>query len=451
MGDGTPSVGGSLARRLATITALVVAAALVVAFVDRAGPEFDLTATDSLTLSDETTRVLDRLDRKATVTIVLPPGEPGRAEAASLLTRYRRANHRITFRIIDAAGSPGAVRNLGIDDVFGGIAVQVGDRIERGPSPSELDITSALVRVLRDEKPMACFASGHGELSILDTTGAGLAGAAEALVANGYRIEDINLLAQPAVPDECGAVVLANPTAPLGPAEGVIAQWLDEGGALLAFADPVSTVDLSPLLKPYGLGVERGLVFERDDGARLAGDPTTPVVTSFRSAIPVVRRLPPVFFAAAEAVVVDEEAEERVDGLTVAALAETSGEAFLEKSDPNQATFDAGVDRAGPLALMAAANRTSVEARTRLVVVGDVDLVTNDLVGQAGHTRLLLQALDWLTLDRALVSVSPNLPDVRPLSLSEERATYMRLVTAGAVPGLFFLIGAMVWAVRRSR
>ena len=441
----------SLARRVAMTLGLVLGLAIGVIGAEREARTFDLTATESLTLSDETLRVLRRLDEKATVTVVLPPGEPGRAEAASLLTRYRRANHRMSFRILDAERSPGIVRSLGVDEVFGGIAVRVGDRIERAPAASELDVTSALVRALRNETPVACFATGHGEIGVTDTTSGGLSSAGQALVANGYRVEEIDLLTDPAVPSMCGAIVMANPRAPLGEAEAVLGGWLEDGGALLVFADPTSTLDLSPLLEPYGLSVERGLVFEGNDDARLPGDPITPVVTRFRSAIPVVRRLPPVFFSAAQALIVDEGAEERVEGLTVAALAETSGDSYLERTDPNEGSFDPAQDRQGPVVLMAAADRSSVRQRSRIVAVADVDLVTNDLIGQAGHTPLLVQALDWLTLDRSLITVSPNLPEVRPLTLTEHRANYMRLVTAGAVPLFFLLSGALVWAVRRTR
>lgn len=439
-------------RRRLVVTVAVLAMLVGISIVaERAGRQFDLTATSTLTLSDETLRVLDQLDRRASVTVVLPPGEPGRAEAASLLSRYRRANHRVSFSIVVADSSPGTVRSLGIDPVFGGIAVRVGDRVERGPAASELDITAAIVRAQRDVNPLVCFATGHGQPSVTDTTSAGISAAGEALVTNGYRVDEIDLLTEPTVPERCEAVVLANPTAPLGAAEAGLDAWLDAGGALLVLADPTSTVDLSPVVEPFGLGFERGLVFEGSDDARLPGDPVTPVITRFTSGIPVVRRLPPVFFSAAQSIVVDDEAETRVAGLTVAALGSTSPNSYLERADPNAADFDPAVDRQGPIVLMAAADRSSIERRSRVVALADVDLLTNELVGQAGHTRLLVQSLDWLTLDRTLVTVSPNLPDLRPLALTERRAAYMRMVTAGGVPLLFLLAGAMVWAVRRGR
>ena len=80
-----------------------------------------------------------------------------------------------------------------------------------------------------------------------------------------------------------------------------------------------------------------------------------------------------------------------------------------------------------------------------------MDWATNAYVNQAGNATLLVQALDWLTLDEDLVSVSPNVPRLRALELTESRARYARLLTGGIVPGLFLLAGALVWAVRRGR
>ncbi|MHB8670307.1 MAG: hypothetical protein ACYDAD_07085, partial [Acidimicrobiales bacterium] len=83
--------------------------------------------------------------------------------------------------------------------------------------------------------------------------------------------------------------------------------------------------------------------------------------------------------------------------------------------------------------------------------VGDVDFATNAFVDQAGNATLLVRALDWVTLEDDLITVSTHLPSLRPLDLTQARLTYARLVTAGLVPLLFVLAGAGVWLARRSR
>ena len=89
--------------------------------------------------------------------------------------------------------------------------------------------------------------------------------------------------------------------------------------------------------------------------------------------------------------------------------------------------------------------------RTRLVLLGDVDVFTNAGIDEGGNARLLVQAMDWLTLDEDLVAVSAHVPAFRPLDLTPSRVRYARMLSAGVIPGVFLLAGAMVWAFRRMR
>jgi ABC-type uncharacterized transport system involved in gliding motility auxiliary subunit len=295
--------------------------------------------------------------------------------------------------------------------------------------------------------------TGHGEPSVDDRAGAGMSSAAGLLVANGYHLQTVDLLVHPAVPPGCDGLVLVNPTSPLGPAQQAVADYLGGGGRAVVLNDPASTVDLSPLLQPYGMTVVHGIVLEGDDGARLPGDPLSPVVHDFTSSSPVVRHLPPVVLPTAEAVLT---ASDPGRGLTVAPLAATSRLSFLSRRPSQTATrFDPAVDLRGPVTVGAAADLVANEGgrvrRTRVVALGDSDFATNSLVGEGGNARLLIQSVDWATLQESLVSVSTNIPALRPLSLTEARIRYLRFVTAGVVPGLFLLAGGMVWAVRRGR
>jgi ABC-type uncharacterized transport system involved in gliding motility auxiliary subunit len=155
-----------------------------------------------------------------------------------------------------------------------------------------------------------------------------------------------------------------------------------------------------------------------------------------------------------QSVHVDEAAEERVAGLTLSRLADTSETSYLE-TEPLEAVFDPDDDEGGPITVAAAAEQTRNDGqrvlRTRLVVVGDVDFATDAFLGEAGNATLLVRAVSWLTLDDELLALSPNLPADRPLRLTDARLTYARLLTAGAVPLGFVLAGSLVWAARRAR
>ncbi|MDQ1438652.1 MAG: gliding motility-associatede transport system auxiliary component [Acidimicrobiaceae bacterium] len=439
----------AFARRLAATAAALAVLFLAGVQLERHRTQFDLTADDHLTLSDQTRQVVKAVHSPTTIVVFLRRGEAGRAEAAALLSRYRRLNRRISFRVTDPDEAPGQVRRLNVDPALGGVAIAAGSRSEQVPLASEQDITAGLARLLRPGDATVCFATGHGEVETGLETGEGLSQAAGLLRVNGYKVETVDLLADPNVPARCRSLIVATPTAPLGQAGANMKAWLDGGGRVLFLADPVSTVDLNEVLGPYGLGLDRGIVLEGDDGSRLKDDPITLVLRDYRSASPIVRRLPPAVLPGAQAV-----SQVDVDQNATVAVARSSAKSYLERQ-PGQPSFDPATDRPGPLVVAATVEQPRNEGgrivRPRLAVIGDVDFATNSFLGEAGNSRLFIQTVDWLTLRSDLVSVDPNIPDFRPLELTRSRLGYARLLSGVVVPGLFLLAGALVWAVRRTR
>ena len=66
--------------------------------------EIDLTAGHSLSLSKETKDVLGHVHREVKITAFLLRADSSRVQAASLLARYRRRNHYVAYRVVDATG-----------------------------------------------------------------------------------------------------------------------------------------------------------------------------------------------------------------------------------------------------------------------------------------------------------------------------------------------------------
>jgi ABC-type uncharacterized transport system involved in gliding motility auxiliary subunit len=431
------------------VTTVILAAAAAADFaVHRVRIQADLTVESSQTLSDETREVLRRLDRPVQVTAFFGRNNPDRVTASTLLLRYRRLSSQVEFRVVDPEQAPAEALRLGINPAFGGLAVGRGDEVEVAQTPTEQDVTSAIARLLRGRPRSVCYAVGHGESDPASTLGEGMRAAIELLGRSGFVVEVVDLLTRPAVPEECEAIIVANPVTPLGEAEEALDDYLSGGGRALILTDPSSTVDLNPLLSSYGIRVERGIVLENDPDLHFPDDPTRPVILSYQSPSPIVRRLPPTFFPGVQGLVTTDD----VSGLTTTPVARTSPRSYLERR-PLEPSFDEREDLPGPMIVVATAdfseNIRGEVRRTRLAVFGDVDFATNTFVGEAGNSTLVLRALDWATGEEDLVSVSANLPQLRPLELTEGRITYVRFLLAGVVPGLFLLAGGMVWAIRR--
>lgn len=438
--------------RIAGTVVLLGALAGADVVADRERRIVDLTDQDSLSLTNETKEIVRQIKERTTVNVYLPADDPDRAAAGPLLLRYQRLNRRIDVHIGEPDDSPGQVQQLGLDPDLGGVAVRQGEKVATAETVTEQDITGALVQLVRDRRRNVCTATGHGEVSFADEGGRGLSEAGRIMLGNGYFLQPVDLLVGADVPAACDALIVANPISVLGPAQEKVARYLAADGRALFIIDPISDVDLNPLLEPYGITVHRGIVIETEKDSALPDDPTSPVIRRYATSHPIARRVPPSYFPATQGL---EVADDRnAEGLTVTRLADTSDASFLEIR-PLTPEFTAGEDRRGPITVAAAADKSRVEGegakRTRVVVFADLDFATNTIVGQAGNSAFLLHALDWITAAEDELVLSAHLPPYRPLSLTNAQLAYARLLAAGIIPALFLLAGLFVWAVRRGR
>lgn len=439
---------GVLVRSALALVALV-ALALV---ADRSTVAVDLTEEQVNSLTAQTEAVVGRLEGDVRITAVVARDDPGRVDAVSRLDRYERLDGRIRGRVIDPSGAPGEVARLGIDPLLGGAALEAGGEVEVVASASEQDLTAGLARLVRGDAVTVCSTAGHGEREPGPGPG-DLGELFETLEGEGFRIRPLDVLGGSEVDGECTIVLVAGPTTALGEAaSSALVAWAEDDGRVLLLADPASTVDHAELLADSGVELARGIVFEGDAEAVAAGDVTAPIIRTYSSGHPIVRRLAPTYLPVTMGLSVDDGAQ--VDGLTVSRLAATSPASYLE-TEPAEAAFDPGADLAGPITVAVAADRSAstdgVIRRSRLVALGDVDLATNAYIGEAANRELLRRSVEWLADGEDVAAIAANLPADRPLRLTDARVTYARLLSSVVVPTLFLLAGGLVWAVRRTR
>ena len=447
-GRSTRYGSNALVLSIATLGIVVLLNILAARYYKR----FDVTQARLHTLSPQSIQVLSELEGEIEV-IGFYPGGREQETYERWLDEYQAHSDAIRYRAVDPIRQPGEADRLGWDAYGAGWLVRRGDRQHQVYIPDEQDITSALLRVSRNAPKVIYFLSGHNERSPGDYGGTGYGDLAALLEANNYRVLPLNLVVDEAVPSDAAAVVVAGPQTPFLEEEVQRLQdYLQSGGQALFLIDPglVSIPDVNDVLEPWQVGFDgRPIV---DVWQSLSDDPLTPVIDRFEFH-QITKDLSNLLIALPLATPIElpPEAEMMPTHLV---LATTSGGSWAE-TDPDlaQAQYDEGVDRAGPLNVVAIVEpqaRAGGAHGTRLALIGDSDLARNDVLQQIPNGQyLVLNAINWLAEEESLIAIGPKTRVPQTIRLSRVQEGAVCLGTLVLIPAAIVATGIVVWARRR--
>lgn len=447
---------------VAFVTVIVLAVAANVGARARGG-DLDLSATRRFSLSPETRALVRAVRAPLHVTAFVGPAGGAARDARFLLGRYRELNHRVSYRVVDPDADPAEAARFGISTYATVVLTYEGRRVD-APQAEELELSTAILRLLRGHVRPVCVLTGHGEPALDDTGKEGFSGFRDLLRHNAYDPRPLDLTTGAGtVPADCAAVVVAGPRDPLQAREiATLVDYAKHAGRLLVMGTPVSRGDPNPLLAPWGLHFTGGLVLDPARSQNL--DLEDVIIEDLPSANPVDDGVTRLEFASGGGLLVDRNLPA---GRTVSRLAVTSDQGFVETRPDTETTFD-DADIPGPVLVAAAMDDSRVEAagdrrvpgpsgarvvRTRLVVTGTQLWAMNGFLDNLGNSRLLGNAINWLAQEDELVATTSHANLARPLPLTAERQTRILVVTVGIVPGAIVAIGlaASAWRRRRAR
>ena len=449
-------------------TLLGIALLALLAFLSTRYPKsWDWTEAKSHSLTDQTQKVLAGLEQPVTVTALFAQIAAG--EAKDLLARYEiAAPEKFVVEYVDPQAQPGRLAELGVEAgrLEGGLLhVALGPDSTDVTDLTEVALTQAIVKLTRQEHKKVYFLDGHNERSIEGekaAEGDGLKDAADALRNENYQVETLLLAATGDVPADANVVIAAGPTRPLEASEhGALTRYLERGGAMLVLIDPRAGTDLGVDLAQWGVELGDDVIVDRMQG--LFGRPTTPFAAEYgehditrelgdASMFHVARSVQPAASAAG----------------AIAPIVRTGAESWAERDldrllTKGEAEFNDGVDLKGPVSLAvagtvqlgappppAAEGETPSEPKTaRLVVLGDSDFASNQLLGEFRNRDLFVNSVNWLLGDVEAISVRPGQVRASRLQLTSEQFLEIRYLALFVMPELIALLGVIAWWQRR--
>ncbi len=421
------------------------------ALARRSGAVLDLTLDRQYTLAPQTLALCEELELVGGSRPELLLFEVARlADDVRLLTQAYQRSCPVDVRALERREAPGvAVRTL-LEFETTVVACHQG-RCEPVGFPSEQNVTSALLRLVRLDAPIVYFLVGHGELDASSEKEFG----ASALVA---ALRDEGMLVRPWVgpatseaPADAQLVIAAGPERNLlGGEISALRAYLLRGGRLLALLDPSHSTNLERLLGEFGFELPAGIVADRAASPLLPDpQPLNLLVSDFDRFHPITRSLDSRTMVALSGVrplgtLRKPEPQDRMDALLYAGPT-----AWLE-SDVDEALAGRPVagDPDEPVggAVLAAAGAFPRGGReTRIVVIGDVDFARNRLIPSLYNIDLALNAVEWLLDDEQRIALRPKgwRVDDDPLTIQQTLGYFYSL--AFALPEILLLLGLHAW------
>ena len=315
--------------------------------------------------------------------------------------------------------------------------------------------TSALLSVINEASPTVYFLAGHGERDPVDFDAKqGYSGIARLIDRENMTIMKLAFVGSQKIPEDCDVLVIAGPRTRLAQREvdEIDAYLQKAGGRALILLDPEIVTGLEPLLARWKIELGDGIVVERQQPyvalleygtheltRRLKG-----LMSVFIMPRPVVPMVP------------EETAEAGAQSVVVPILT-SSKESWQEldlAQDPPR--YDEGRDRHGATSFGVAAERgiAGVElqlAPARLTVIGDSSFVMNSMLdsGVGGNADLFIALLNWLVDRDDLVAIAPRPPHRLVVGMARDVRSRLLWLLGVGMPGVFALLGALVWWRRR--
>ncbi len=375
--------------------------------------------------------------------------------------------------------------NLQIKNAYMGLVVEYGGKRETIPVVADLamleyDLTSAIRKLTRERLPVAGLLTGHGETSrsAMETFWRALERNYEVQLVS---VRDSVLDARPDV------LLIIAPTDSFPQSHlKAIDRYLMEGGRLgvllnrvsanlqFGFANELQT-GLEDLLAHYGAVIRPDLVLDRQSSivtvqrtigifrvTQAVAYPFFPIATRFDPEHPIVNRLREVYFYFVSSIDTSAAVPKGVERVPLAysSVQSTTQQGFfmiqpmmLPEPDFGDGPYVLAVALHG--ALPSAYDSTRTAQSARLVVVGDGDLVNEQLyAGQLppGNLAFVLNLVDWLGQDEALLAIRTKSIAPRMLeSVSDSLKPWIKYANILGPVVLVVLVGLVRWRMRRQR
>ena len=450
--------------------AVVIVINMIVSTIPSKYSEIDISSQKLYSIGDETKEMLKDLEKDVTIYQIAQSGSEDE-NIANLLKKYEDESKHIKVEQKDPVVNPKFVSQYTSDDLSANSLIVVcGDRnkvidynnmyetsidyqtysSQTTGFDGEGQITSAIGYVTSENLPVLYTVEGHGEKDMDSSV-------KEDIEKANMDIKSLNLLTEGSVPDDADCLFIDSPSTDFSSDEkDAIIEYLENGGKAMIFSD-YTTEDMpnfDAILENYGVQRVDGVVFEGDNQHYAMQMPyyLVPTINSTDASSETASAGYYVLAPYAQGI---KKLDDVRDTVTIESILTTSDQAY-SKTDLNSNTIEKeDGDVEGPFDLgVSITESLDDDKETQIVYYSTSNLMdsqTNQMVS-GGNEKLIIESLKWMTDTEESVSVSiPSKSlEVSYLTITDYDAAFWKICTIALIPGLFLVIGFVVWIKRRK-
>ncbi len=450
--------------------AVVIVINMIVSTIPSKYSEIDISSQKLYSIGDETKEMLKDLEKDVTIYQIAQSGSEDE-NIANLLKKYEDESKHIKVEQKDPVVNPKFVSQYTSDDLSANSLIVVcGDRnkvidynnmyetsidyqtysSQTTGFDGEGQITSAIGYVTSENLPVLYTVEGHGEKDMDSSV-------KEDIEKANMDIKSLNLLTEGSVPDDADCLFIDSPSTDFSSDEkDAIIEYLENGGKAMIFSD-YTTEDMpnfDAILENYGVQRVDGVVFEGDNQHYAMQMPyyLVPTINSTDASSETASAGYYVLAPYAQGI---KQLEDVRDTVKIESILTTSDQAY-SKTDLNSNTIEKeDGDVEGPFDLgVSITESLDDDKETQIVYYSTSNLMdsqTNQMVS-GGNEKLIMESLKWMTdtEESASVSIPSKSLEVSYLTITDYDAAFWKICTIALIPGIFLVIGFVVWIKRRK-
>ena len=450
--------------------AVVIVINMIVSTIPSKYSEIDISSQKLYSIGDETKKMLKDLEKDVTIYQIAQSGSEDE-NISSLLKKYEDESKHIKVEQKDPVVNPKFVSQYTSDDLSANSLIVVcGDRnkvidynniyetsidyqtysSQTTGFDGEGQITSAIGYVTSENLPVLYTVEGHGEKDMDSSI-------KEDIEKANMDIKSLNLLTEGSVPDDADCLFIDSPSTDFSSDEkDAIIEYLENGGKAIIFSD-YTTEDMpnfDAILENYGVQRTEGVVFEGDNQHYAMQMPyyLVPTINSTDASSETASAGYYVLAPYAQGI---KQLDDVRDTVKIESILTTSDQAY-SKTDLNSNTIEKeDGDVEGPFDLgVSITENLDDDKETQIVYYSTSNLMdsqTNQMVS-GGNEKLIMESLKWMTdtEESASVSIPSKSLEVSYLTITDYDAAFWNICTIALIPGIFLVIGFVVWIKRRK-